>query len=284
MIRLGHIEYSNCLPVHAPLLTGDVPAAIRIVRGVPTRLNEDLSAGRIDVAPCSSIEYARHADRYRILPGLAIGSCGAVGSIVVESTVPLAALHGREIAVPTASATSIVLLRILLEQRYGVAARLVPFAQETGPDPIDDGAAAALRIGDPALVRASPAGRQHHDLGALWTEWTGLPFAYAVWQTPLGENRDDELATLHAALLRARAYFVAHVREYATRYASQLMPADRLLTYWQSLRYALDAPMRAGLRRFFDAASELGEAPRIGALRFTATARGGEFRESVSRG
>jgi hypothetical protein len=35
MIRLGHIEYSNCIPVHALLL--EPPAGRRLVRDVPSR-------------------------------------------------------------------------------------------------------------------------------------------------------------------------------------------------------------------------------------------------------
>ena len=41
MIRLGHIEYSNCFPLHAELLErGD--ANVQIVHGVPSELNRAL--------------------------------------------------------------------------------------------------------------------------------------------------------------------------------------------------------------------------------------------------
>jgi chorismate dehydratase len=273
MIRLGHIEYSNCLPVHGPLLDGTIDAGVEIVRGVPARLNAELEAGRIDVAPCSSIEYLRNADRYRIIPDLAIGSCGAVGSILLESALPLRELHGREVAVPTASATSVVLLRLLLERRLGVTARLVPFVQERDSDPVDDGAAAALRIGDPALRHAPAQARRVYDLGMLWTEWTGLPFAFAVWQTPLDDGHDAELRALHGALTAAHRHFGAHDAEYARQHAAAYgTPPDRLVRYWRALRYRLDASMQEGLLRFFALAAELGEAPRVEALRFTPAA------------
>src|SRR5690606_3269823 len=99
MIRLGHIEYSNCVPVHALLLERGAEG-VELVRDIPSRLNAALARGDIDVAPCSSIEYARHADEYSILPGHAIGSAGAVQSILLESRMPLAALDGEHIAVP----------------------------------------------------------------------------------------------------------------------------------------------------------------------------------------
>ena len=79
MIRLGHISYSNCVPVHA-LLLEKTPDDVVLVRDVPSRLNAALAAGEIDAAPCSSIEYARHTSDYRILPGHAIG----VGPVILR--------------------------------------------------------------------------------------------------------------------------------------------------------------------------------------------------------
>ncbi len=262
MLRLGHIEYSNCFPVHALLVDRGAPDWIRLLPGIPARLNAALAAGEIDVAPSSSIEYARHGDRYRILPDLVIGSDGPVQSILVESDRPLDALDGAEVALPTASATSVVLLRILLEQRLGLRPRYRWFDQATEADPIAAGAAAALRIGDVALRRAFPAGRRVADLGAVWRDWTGLPFAFAVWQAGAGAEADRDLLRLHALLLESRAWFYAHAGELARRHAAAFgVEAHRLERYWRSLSYTLDERMRAGLRRYYAYAAELGEAP-----------------------
>ncbi len=262
MLRLGHIEYSNCFPVHARLVDRGAPDWLRLFPGIPSRLNAALAAGEIDVAPSSSIEYARHGDRYRILPDLAIGSDGPVQSILVESVRPLDCLDGAEVALPTASATSVVLLRILLEQRLGLRPRYRWFDQATESDPIAAGAAAALRIGDVALRREFPAGRLVADLGALWADWTGLPFAFAVWQAGVGPEAEAELVRLHALLLESRAWFYAHAGELARRHGAAFgLPADRLERYWRSLSYTLDERMRAGLRRYYACAAELAEVP-----------------------
>lgn len=261
MIRLGHIRYSNCYPVHARVADGAAPPGIEVVHGLPSELNDQLAQGQIDVAPCSSIEYARHQLEYRVLPELAIASDGPVQSILVESVVPLAALAGCEVLVPTASATSVVLLRILLEQRYGLGARLRWFDQSADGDPFETGAAAALWIGDVALTRRAPVNRYVHDLGELWAEWTGLPFTYALWQARAATPA-AELAGLHAHLLESRAYFYAHAHELAARNAASFgIEAARLERYWCSLRYTLDARTTRGLLHFFRLAAELGEAP-----------------------
>jgi len=229
---------------------------------VPTRLNEALAAGDIDVAPCSSIEYARHAGHYRILRGLAIASFGAVRSILLESVVDVRALDGAEVAVPTASATSVVLLRALLELRLGVRCRLVAFEQAPGSDPLDAGAAAALWIGDRALERRVAAGRHVLDLGQAWTEWTGLPFAYAVWQVRAGPVDEARMLELHRTLLEQRDRLPQAWPSLAARWAPRLgLDARRLVEYWSALRFGLDAATQRGLLRFYRLAAELGEAP-----------------------
>jgi hypothetical protein len=85
VIRLGRISYANMAPVFYR-----VDAEYEEFTGVPTVLNRQLIAGEIDAAPISSIEYARNADRLRLLPRLCVASEGAVDSIQLVSRLPLA--------------------------------------------------------------------------------------------------------------------------------------------------------------------------------------------------
>jgi chorismate dehydratase len=255
------------MPVDARLVLEPAPAGISVVTAVPSVLNAALAAGEIDVAPCSSIELARHVGEYRVLPGLVIGSDGPVRSIILESTRPIEQLDGAEVAVPTASATSVVLLRILLERRYGVRARLVWHDQSDTADPIRDGAAAVLRIGDVALRRRVPPGRSAFDLGQLWSEWTHLPFAFAVWQVRAAVDGSAELARLHGLLRDSRLWFERNAEAVAREGTARFgLPADVLLDYWRSLRYELDERMQQGLLRFYALAAELGESAPVDAL------------------
>src|SRR3954470_18921844 len=163
LIRLGRISYVNMAPVFYR-----VDAEFDEVAGVPTELNGRLLAGEIDLAPISSIEYGRHADRLRILPRLCVSSEGAVDSIQLVSRAPLE--HVRTIAVTPESATSVVLTKVLLPE-----AEHVPLGEE---------AEATLLIGDAALKSAFEDPTPHHDLGRLWRERTGLPMVFAVWAAP----------------------------------------------------------------------------------------------------
>jgi chorismate dehydratase len=268
MLRLGHIDYSNCLPIHAALLECP-PANVEIVHGTPGELNHALETGAIDVAPCSSIEFARHPGSYHLLPDLVIGSAGAVQSIRFESTRPIESLDRCRIAVPTASATSVVLLRALLELRHGLRPEYEWYSQESGGDPVSNGFDAALWIGDIALRRTDVSERVTYDLGTLWTEWTGLPFAFALWQSRVKEGHEDELAGLLDLMRRSRAQSLQDPEALAIKYAAALrLSPERLASYWRGLRYALDARMIQGLHHFYECAVDLGEIERIPSLRF----------------
>lgn len=236
---------------------------VELVRDVPSRLNAALASGAIDVAPCSSIEYARHAEEYAILSGLAIGAAGPVQSILLESAISLERLDGATVAIPTASATSVVLLRLLLELRHGVHPRYEWFDQEGAADPIVDGAAAALRIGDIALRRTARPGTLVFDLAEEWFAWTGLPFAFAVWQVRRDSDR-AEVRRLAGLLRESHSWFTAHAGALAVRYAPGFgLSSDRLLQYWHSLRFDLDASMQQGLLHFYGLAARIEEAPRV---------------------
>lgn len=263
MIRLGHIEYSNCFPLHAELLEQGHPD-VEVVRGIPSSLNRALEAGEIDIAPASSIEYARHANRYRVLPQFAIASRGPVHSILFESMRPIEELNDTRVAVPTASATSVVLLKILLRLKYNVTVRFEWFTQEHGGDPFRDGVAAALWIGDVALRRSFTAAHLVYDLGSEWTDWTQLPFAFAIWQTTLPEARDAELEPLIESFARSRARFREQPIALAEQYANSFgVTPQRLGRYWKTLRYDFDAATQEGLLHYYHLAATLGEAPRV---------------------
>jgi len=246
MIRLGRIGYVNMAPVFYRL-EADVEEAV----GVPTDLNARLVAGEIDVAPISSIAYARHAATLRLLPRLCVSSEGAVDSIQLVSRLPLDEI--RTVAVTSESATSVVLVRVLL-----------PDAEHV---PLGEAADAQLLIGDAALKSAFEDPTPHHDLGRLWLERTGLPMVFAVWAAPdpphpdLLELEDALVASVRAA--RAEPETLAY--EAAERYG---YPAGFLARYFEKLRYRFGPRERAGLYTFLELARDVGELDEVPELRF----------------
>jgi len=223
------------------------------VQGVPTDLNDRLLRGELDLAPISSIEYARHADRLRLLPRLCVSSEGAVESIQLVSRKPLEQV--RSVAVTPESATSVVLTKVLLPE-----ASHVPLGEE---------ADAKLLIGDAALKSAFEDPTPHHDLGRLWLERTGLPMVFAVWACP--EPVPAGLSELEAALvdsvLLARAEPERLAHESSERYG---YPPGFLARYFEKLRYRFGPRERAGLLTFLELAHDVGELDEVPELRFVA--------------
>jgi chorismate dehydratase len=246
VIRLGRISYVNMAPVFHRLAV-----EVEEVAGVPTDLNARLLAGEIDLAPISSIEYARNADRLRILPRLCVSSEGAVDSIQLVSRAPLE--HVDSVAVTPESATSVVLTKVLLPD-----AVLVPLGKK---------ADATLLIGDAALRSAFEDPTPHHDLGKLWLERTGLPMVFAVWAcpdpAPQGVLELEEALVSSVRLARAEPEVLAF--EASDRYG---YPAGFLARYFEKLRYSFGPRERAGLITFFELARDVGELERVPELRF----------------
>lgn len=282
MLRLGNIDYSNCYPIHGPVLERYRPAWLQVVDGPPSDLNRRLATGELDIAPGSSIELARHHGEYSALRGLCIGSAGPVESIVLVSRLPLEALDGRTVALPTASASSRCLLRILLELRLGLQPCWVDFDQTAG-DPLGSvqdssagtpgreqtGPVAALFIGDIALRRPTAGGELRFDLGREWTDWTDLPFVYAVWMVRNALADAEETRHLHRLLTARRDELPAAFGELADAAATRYgFSRTRLLRYWSRIRYELDETMLRGLEHFLGLASDIGEIPPIHDLTF----------------
>ena len=246
MIRLGRISYVNMAPVFHRL-EYDVDE----VTGVPTELNRLLLAGELDVAPISSIEYARNADRLRLLPRLCVSSEGAVDSIQLVTRMPLGRV--RSVAVTPESATSVVLTRVLLP-----SAAIVP---------LEEPADAKLLIGDAALKSAFEDPTPHYDLGRLWLERTGLPMVFAVWAAPepVVPGLPELEHALVASVRMARSEPEQLAYEASRRYG---YPAGFLARYFEKLRYSFGPRERAGLYTFLEMARDVGELGSVPELRF----------------
>ncbi len=268
MLKLGHILYSNCFPPHAGIVLRKVAFPFKLVEGIPTQLNRLLSEGTIDVSPSSSIEYAVNKGRYLLLPDLSITSNSKVMSILLESKVPIEELANRVVALTTASATSVVLLRILLEIRYGVSPRYILYEQ--GAEDPSERADAILTIGDLAIQRAATSAYPHcYDLGDLWHTFTGLPFVFALWQVNDRKNIHNDLARLYDIIMESRAYGLSHLEELAETSAGKFnIPADVLLKYWNLFSYRLGEKEKKGLVAFYGYATEIGAIEAVTELRF----------------
>src|SRR2546422_6013456 len=108
-IRIGAVEYLNTKPLICDLEL--LAPEAELVLEVPSRLADNLAAGRLDVALIPVIEYFR-AGCYTIVPGIAIASRGPVLSVTLFSRKPWPEI--RTVALDEGSRTSAALCQVLL--------------------------------------------------------------------------------------------------------------------------------------------------------------------------
>ncbi|MCG8401837.1 MAG: menaquinone biosynthesis protein [Firmicutes bacterium] len=263
-LRIGQVDYINCLPVYHALEEGMLVENLELVKGTPASLNKMFLDGDLDITPISSIEYARHNKRCAILPNLSISADGKVGSILFFSRSPVTELEGRNVSVTMSSATSVALLRILFEHYYHVQAELRPAPPDL--DAMLDSADGALLIGDDAMLAHHKVQRENSDLtvtdlGEAWKKFTGEKMVYAVWviQSNLAAKHPDTVERLRRLFLESRAMGLAN-RETLVQKAhrrSQL-PRDLISNYLQTIHHDLGEDERRALLLFFDYAYKTG--------------------------
>ncbi len=253
--RLGAVHYLNVRPLVYGL-DRDPDFALRF--DAPSRCADLLKAREIDLGMIPTIEFARAAN-YRIVPGLAIGSFGPVASVAMFTKVPVDRI--KTIAADTSSRTSVALLHVLCARKFGIDPQFQPMAPDA--QQMLARADAALIIGDPALFLDYEAiGVTKVDLGAEWSEMTGLPFVWAFWAGHHDAIDRDGIERLQ----RARDYGVRHTDEIGNAYCAGDPPRMKVAREYlrDNMRYGLGDAERRALETYYGYAAELGlvDAPR----------------------
>jgi chorismate dehydratase len=261
-MRIGAVNYLNSKPLVCGL-EGAAPD-VRVTYDLPSRLADSLAAGRLDVALVPSVEFFR-AGGHRIVSDACVACRGPVLSVKLHFRVPPREV--RSVALDEGSRTSAALTQILLAERCGVRPRWERLAIGSGLDAT--AADAVLLIGDRAIAKAEGGGRRAEgqmigrpqspapspfcevwDLGQEWTEWTGLPFVFAMWIAREGVDVSEMTGLLEAARDRG----IVALDEIAAREAAAVGISQELAARYlrENLHFTLGAEERAALRRFYE--------------------------------
>jgi chorismate dehydratase len=274
---VGRLPFLVCAPFFHSTLPGTPGASalpdVRFVDGVPSRLNGELVAGRIDCAPSSSFEYGLHASAYRLFPGISTSSTMEMKSVLFLSQTPWEGLDGVPVALSRDSATSNALFRLLCARRYGVRPALI--GGRVPPEEAEaDAAQGRVFIGDRAL-REAFSGRwaYRYDLAGEWARWHDLPFSFGLWII-----RRDALArkasaaaqfqrALRASLDGFRADPGRALDAWTAAYPAAL-PRDLMLGFYATAEYGFGEAHARSLGIYFRLACEEGLLPEVPELAF----------------
>jgi len=270
-IRIGRISYANVWPVFHHFDYERFAERTTIVAEVPSGLNRAMARGEVDLGPISSFAYGEAGDRYVLLPDLSVSAFGHVNSILLFHRQPLAQTLAGTFALPTTSATSVNLLKILLAKYYDASPTYFDAAPSL-PDMMAQ-ADAALLIGDDAIRAHWDNDRSGEyrvtDLGELWRRHTGHWMSFAVWalRKEAAERCGELIAELHAAFQASKEQAK---RDPETLVTEAVRTIGGSPSYWRHYFAHLSSDFgreqQAGLRHYFDCAWELGLLERPAAL------------------
>ena len=242
---VGKIAYLNSVPFYNYFEKETFP----LLPATPRYLGMLSARGRVIAAPFSLMDYLAQEDDLELMD-YCIASFDKVRSILLFTRYPWSELQGRNIGIIDDTATSVHLLRVLLEKKYAVEAHLNRMPATSRDYQSFD---AVLLIGDEAL-RANKSGllgfARVFDLATEWYEWQRMPFVFAVWairkSVPPGVKRNLAEA-LEKALSREEATPSSLSALHGRRIG--LTPVETA-AYLGGITYRLGEPERAAIEVF----------------------------------
>lgn len=237
-IRIGAVSYLNTRPLVYGLQDN---SEYSLTLDLPSALAERLRLDEIDVGLIPIVEYLRGIGN-ALLPGICIASDGPVRTVKLFSRIHPEKL--TNVAVDAGSRTSVALLRILLQERFGVTPDFHIFRADM-PEMLRRHEAALL-IGDAAFT--DDGAPFIWDLGEGWKDLTGLPFVYAAWVLRDPAHTDQVQTWLRGAV----ADGLTHLQDIAQEAAGMAgLDAESLHSYLaDTLHYTLGAREMRGIEVF----------------------------------
>lgn len=265
-LRAGAVSFLNTLPLIDGL---EQHRDIELVLDVPSQLAGRLVAGETDLSLCSVIDQQQVDAELSLVPIGVIGCDGPTETVRLFSARPINDIE--RIACDTDSHTSVVLLKILMRQAYGLEPEIVSLDRGYEADHPES----LLLIGD-KVIGHSPSTETHPhrlDLGAAWKELTGLPFVFGAWfRLDDGDEQRCERARRLAILLdHCRRHNRERVETIIAREAAgRGWSAEQARIYLRELLRFSPTPERiAAISEFHERAAAVGAIPSVRPLRIS---------------
>jgi len=259
-LRIGIVDYVNSWPLAWGFLSGRLADGYEVLYCSPAEVAVRLARGELDVGLIPSIEAGR-IPGLGVVPGLCVAATHEVRSVILVSRTPVEEI--RRIALDENSRTSVALVRIVLEECYGVRPEVITRSPDL--EEMLSEADAALLIGDPAL-RVDRESFRILDLAGEWRQLTGRPFVFAVWAVRRGVETEALGRDLRASLDCA----FEEMGQIIERAVTELRLAPELVEEYllRHLRFSLGSEELAGLEEFYRRAQKLSLLDRDARLRF----------------
>lgn len=255
------VNFINTAPIHEMWKMVPHPSDWEMIEAVPAKLNRMLAEGKIDLGFVSSHEYCVRPEQYRILSDLSISSNGSVGSVYLFSDIEPERLDGRRILLSNQSETSVSLLKIILEEFYGIRPEYLSGRISHDLNEEIDG---VLAIGDEAIrLAGEDRFKFRMDLGEVWKAQTGLPFVFSVCcvQEDMCVKEPEMIDKVHRELVRCRMEG-QHNLDTVCKIAAPKIPVslEACKNYLEGIEHDFNSKKQEALKTFFRYLIRRGEA------------------------
>jgi len=239
--RIGALKEFYCAPLTHSLEKS--PAVAGLFIDVPSTLIDKLMSREIDAAMLTPIDYARMSSDLKLFPSIGIASIIESRTVVLCVNRDIRAL--KTVAVGSATATDVVLAKVILKEQFKSDVTFVPAVGDINE--MLAKADAALLCGDAVMTNAWDG--PTIDLIEEWTEMTGLPFVHVV--CAVLANAPDANA-IEAVLLDAQREGRENRAECVASVASAMhIPAERIEDQFALYQYELLPTHREAIDEFF---------------------------------
>lgn len=243
---VGKIPYLNSVPFYHHFERRQ----FRIMPITPRRMGVLSEKGQIDAGLFSLVDYFRQQKSLEVIP-YCIATRDQVKSVMLFSNCGWRDLEGKRIGIIDDTATSVKLLKVLLEKKYGVKANFERMHSGINNYAEFD---AVLLIGDEALQHKNSGLNGFelvYDLATEWYEWQKLPFVFAVWavKKELPEAQRSELSSLIVSSLeKSEGDFTKISLTHAKRIG---LSSEEAMEYLEGFNYRLGERERQAIDVFY---------------------------------
>lgn len=262
-MKLGYINYLNCFPFYYHMFHVKPLNDLEVVPAYPSQLNAMLKSGSLHMSPISSAAYAEAQEALQLLPQFCLSSVGYVRSVILVSKKPIENLDGCTIGLSSASQTSVVLLKILMQKYYALTPRYI----ESDPYMTLQHLDAKLVIGNEAMMHEKEPLPYVYDLGDLWLKKTGYPVVFAVFAVRKDAAPYDIIdavcASYRASLDELAKNPDAVIEKARLRYPDI---AYDIAHYYTLLQFEFTQELKQALKFYYSTAAELGLLPHVPSL------------------
>lgn len=268
-LRVGRIPFLVCAPFFHDFLgrESEYPD-VEFLDGPPSVHCAGLKDGSVHLSPASSITFAQKPGAFVLSPEICTSCSFEVRSVKLFAKRPIEELDGCKVRMTAQSMTSVTLLRILLEERYGLRPEYLNGAYEDSDD-------ACLLIGDQALEE----NERHrfafdYDLGSLWLDWQKLPFVFGAWiisKSALQPGLEKTLVNYMDATKRSVENFKADPKQALDKWLAKYpvkLPRSVIDDYYTALDYRFTDERKKSLSLFFEYAQKKGLVQEVPLLEF----------------